>query len=137
VTFGILKTYKLHVRAYGGKSDEDLSQMCEHTGTVQKWINLLDNILDEYKGKGHCVTMDSAYMGDILTQVGHSEWKINMVGTAQANCTRAEVKEELNKIKRGTYESLCFQHRTKSLCFAFWSDNNLVKTLSNFHPPTI
>ena len=59
--------------------------MCKHTGTVQKWINLLDNFLDEYKGKGHCVTMDSAYMGDILAQVGHSEWKINMVGTAQAN----------------------------------------------------
>ena len=89
--------------------------MCEHTGTVQKWINLLDNILDKYKGKGHCVTMDSAYMGDILAQVGHSEWKINMVGTAQANHTGAEVKEELDKMKRGTYKSVCFQHQ-KSHC---------------------
>jgi hypothetical protein len=43
----------------------------------------------------------------------------------------------LNRMKRGTYESVCFQHRTKPLCFAIWSDNNLVKTLSNFHPPTI
>ena len=84
--------------------------MCKHTGAVQKWINLLDNILDEYKGKDHYVTMDLAYMGDILAQVGHSEWKINMVGTVQANRTGTEVKEEMNKMKCGTYKSVCFQH---------------------------
>ena len=108
--------------------------MCKHTGTVQKWINLLDNILDDYKDKGHCVAMDSTYMVDILTQVGHSEWKINMVGTTQANRTGAGVNEEINKMKRGTYESVCFQHQTKSLCFAVWSYNNLVKPyLTSIH----
>ena len=130
-------SHKIYVRAYGRKSDEDLTQVCTHTGTVQKWINLLDNALENYKGKGHCVAMDSAYMGDILAQVNHSEWKINMVGTAQENCTGAEVKEEMNKMKRGTYDLVCFQHRTKPLCFAVWLDNNIVKTLSNFHPSNI
>ncbi len=127
----------MHVRTYGGKTDEDLCQKTAHTGTTQKWVNLLDEVLHDYKGKGHCVTMDSAYMGNILAQVGHYEWQINMVGTAQVNRTGAEAKEIVKKMKVGTYESKIFQHKTKPLCFKAWSDNNIVKTLSNFHLPTI
>ena len=37
----------------------------------------------------------------------------------------------------GSYESVMFQHRFKHLCFALWADNNIVKTLSNFHMPRI
>ena len=37
----------------------------------------------------------------------------------------------------GAYESNMFQHNTLPLVFALWSDNNIVKTLSNFHSPTI
>ena len=82
ITFGKLSTYKLHCRVYGGKSDEDLSKQHNNTATTQKWVNLFDEMLDAFKGKGHCVTMDSAYMGDIMAQIGHEEWQINMVGTA-------------------------------------------------------
>ena len=60
-----------------------------------------------------------------------------MVGMAQVNLTGAEAKEIVKKMKVGTYESKIFQHKTKPLCFASWSDNNIVKTLSNFHSPTI
>ncbi len=31
---------------------------------------MLDEVLNDFKGKGHYVTMDLAYMGDILAQVG-------------------------------------------------------------------
>ena len=69
--FGPLASYKLHTRTYGRKTDKDMCQKAAHTGTTQKWVNLLDEVLHDYKGKGHCGTMDSAYMGDILAQVGH------------------------------------------------------------------
>ena len=106
VTFGLLRTYKLHFRTYGRKSDDHLGHTTVHTGTIQKWVNLLDEMLGEFKGKGHYVTMDSAYMGDILAQVGREEWKINMVGTAQANRTGAAVKEAKKNMARGTYNSV-------------------------------
>ena len=73
ITRVILATYKLHVRTYGGADDKDLANKSPHTVSLQKWVNLLDVILDSYKGKGHCVTMDSAYMGDIMAQVGRYE----------------------------------------------------------------
>ena len=82
VTFGPFALYKLHVRTYGGKTNEDLCKTTDHTGMTQKWINHLDKVLDDYKGKGHCVTMDSAYMGYILAKVGHYKWLMNMVGMA-------------------------------------------------------
>ena len=87
VTFGLLWTYKLYVHVYGRKSDKELDHVCKHTGTTQKWINLFDKVLDTYKGKGCCITMESVYKGDILAQVGHYEWLMNMLGTAQANRT--------------------------------------------------
>ncbi len=40
-------------------------------------------------------------------------------------------------MKVSTYESKIFQHKTKPLCFAAWSDDNIVKTLSNFHLPKV
>ena len=40
------------------------------TVTTQKFVTLLDIFLDAFKGKGHCVTMDSAYMGDTMDQIG-------------------------------------------------------------------
>ena len=115
VTFGLLATYKLHVRTYGGKSDEDISRTTSHTGSTQKWVNLLDEMLDEFKGKGHCVTMDSAYMGDILAQIGREEWKYNMVGTAQPTQTGALVKENVKDMARGTYDTVQFQHKKSRL----------------------
>jgi hypothetical protein len=85
MTDGLLATYKLHARTFGGKTDEDLQSRHVNVVTTQKWVNLMLVLLDDFRGKGHCVTMDSAYMGDIMVQIGHEEWKMNMVGTAQSN----------------------------------------------------
>jgi hypothetical protein len=41
------------------------------------------------------------------------------------------------EIEKGTHESLLYQHNTKPLLHAVWADNNFVRTLSNFHSPTI
>jgi hypothetical protein len=42
-----------------------------------------------------------------------------------------------NEIEKGTHKSLLYQHKDKPLLHAVWADNNFVKTLSNFHYPTI
>ena len=60
VTCKPLRTYKLFVRTYGGKSDEDLDTNHQNIVTLQKWVNLYNIMLDKFKGKRHCVTMDSA-----------------------------------------------------------------------------
>ncbi len=54
-------------------------------------------LLDDFKGKGLCITMDSAYMGDIMAQIGHDEWKLNMVCTSQSNQTGTNVKDVVEK----------------------------------------
>ncbi|KAL3798584.1 hypothetical protein ACHAW5_000574 [Stephanodiscus triporus] len=126
-TDGPLVTYKLHACTFGGETDED------NVTTTQKWVNLMLLLLDDFKGKGHCVSMDSAYMGVIMAQIGHEEWKLNMVGTAPSNRTGANMKDVIDKMKAGTYESCFWQHNTKNLVYAAWSDNAIVKTLSNHH----
>jgi len=72
-------------------------------------------------------------MGDIMAQVGRHQWLMNMVGTAQDNRTGVETKEEKKNMKVGSYESAVFQHNMEDLCYAMWADNNIVRTLSNFH----
>ncbi len=58
-----------------------------------------------------------------------------MVGTALSNQVGADVANQIRKMKKGTYDSVCWQHKTRSLNYAVWSDNAIVKTLSNFHGP--
>ena len=70
-------------------------------------------------------------MGDI---------KINMVRTIQANQTGAPMGASVKgpqSIKKKTYEYKMWQHNAQSLVATVWSDNNLVKTLSNYHEPQI
>ena len=79
VTHGpLLRTYKLFVRAYRGKTDEDLEVKHNNTANLQKWVSLYNTMLDNFKGEGHCVTMDSTYMGDIMALMdvtsGRSTW---------------------------------------------------------------
>ena len=81
ITEGPLHTYKLFARVYGGRFDEDVDVRNSHTATKLKMVSLYDLMLEPYKHKGHCVVMDSAYMGDAMCQVGREEWGINMVGT--------------------------------------------------------
>ena len=120
VTHGPLASYKLHCRVYGGSTDGDLNKTHNNTATTQKWVNLYCGMLDEFKGNGHCCTMDSAYMGDIMGQIGREEWKMNFVGTAQSNRTGADVEEVKKSMKKGTYESALFQHNSKPLVYALW-----------------
>ena len=86
-------------------------------------------------GRGHYVTMDLAYMGDLMAQIGREIWKCNLLGTCQSNRVGAEIGPTKKAIKRGTYEAVQFQHNTKDLNVAVWSDNNIVSTLSNYHSP--
>ena len=65
---------------YGGAKDDDLDGTHTNTSNLQKWVNLYDMILKPFKGKGRCVTMDSAYMSDIMAQIGRFEWKLNIYG---------------------------------------------------------
>ena len=122
---------------YGGKFDEDLNKAHVNTAGTQKFVNLFDDLLAAFRHKGHCVTMDSAYMGDIMAQIMRKIWGINALGTAQANRVGADVSEAKAELTVGTYESRVFQHILKPLVYALWSDNNIVKTLSNFHSPKL
>ena len=66
VTRGKLQFYKLYARCYGGKIDGDLQGHHSHTARQQKFVNLFDIMLSQFRGNGHHVTCDSAYMGDII-----------------------------------------------------------------------
>ena len=99
--------------------------------------NLYNIMMNPFKGKGLCVTMDSACMGDIMALIGRHEWLINMVGTANENRNGANTKEKKKEMKKGDYESILFHHNDKPLCYAMCLDNNIVHTLSNFHPTKI
>ena len=85
VTEGDLATFKLHCRVYGGKHDEGLNKVHQNTSSTQKWVNLYNEMLDEFKHQGMCCTLDSAYCGDILLQIARDVWGLNMVGTCQSN----------------------------------------------------
>ena len=52
-------------------------------------------MIDYFKGAGRCVTMNLAYMGDVMAQIGREKWDMNMVGTVMDNQTGAglEAKE--------------------------------------------
>ena len=116
------------------RQDRRGSSSCHfNVATTQKWVNPMSLLLDDFKGKGHYVTMYSAYMGDIMAQIGREEWKMNMVRTAQSNQTGENVKDVMNKMKVGTYEACFWQHNNKPLVYAAWLDNAILKTLSNHH----
>ena len=69
-------------------------------------------------GRDHYVTMDSAYMGDLMALIGHDIWKCNLLGTCQGDVRDRTVPTQ-----------------NKSLNVAVWSDNSIVSTLSNYHSP--
>ncbi len=63
-----------------------------------------------------------------MAMIGRNVWLINMEGMAQANHTGANI-DCTKLMKKGLYNSICWQHIWWSLCFAMWSNNALVKTL--------
>ena len=38
-------------------------------------------------------------------------------------------------MKCNSYDGVCYVHNKYDLCVALWADNNIVTTLSNYHPP--
>ena len=67
VTYGGLALYKLFARCYGGVPDNNLLDYWQaNCSSDQKWINLYDLMLTQFKGKGYCVTCDSVCMGDTI-----------------------------------------------------------------------
>lgn len=74
-----------------------MGMLQENWSTNQKWINLMLIMIDDYIGEGHYVTMDSAYMGDIMAQIGREVWKMNMVGMVQTNRLGAEMAETVKR----------------------------------------
>ena len=144
VTEGPLRTYKLFVRAFGGKTDMDMNKQHPNLTELGKSVTLYSIMLKPFFGRGHCLVMDSAYMGDSMALIGRHIWKINMVGTVQTKrtaggdvyCDDLQEKRTM-KLQIGSYDSRFYQHATEPLTYAVWSDNNYVKTLSNFHSPTI
>jgi hypothetical protein len=125
-----LTSYNVHIHVFGRAMDGNLNKANENTITTQKWVHLLQLMLDNFKNKGHCITMDSPYMGNIMAMIGRNMWGINMVGKAQANCTGANINC-MKSMKKETYNSICWQHIWQSLCFTVWSLNSL------FHGPEI
>ena len=133
--------YKVFARVYGGKADMELKKTNDYTKSALVWINLFDKILDPYKGKGHNIVCNSVYMSDALGLIRRVEWKTNIIGTCQSNRTGAGDGGAKKCIEHdmvaGTYDCNFWQHKTQDLVFAAWSDNSIVKTLSNFHSPEI
>ena len=73
-----------------------------------------------------------------MAQIGHYKRGMNMVGTAQVNPAGAKAKatvDAMKKTKKGTHKLAMWQQLP--LVFAVWAYNAIVKSLSNFHSPTI
>jgi hypothetical protein len=78
---------------FNGATDKDVGKQNKNNVTTQKWVNLLLLMLNDFKNNGHCVTMDSAYMGDIMAMIGQDVWRIDMVGTGtNIDCTKSMKK---------------------------------------------
>ena len=72
-----------------------------------------------------------------MADVARVIWRINLIGTCQCNRIGADtdcLKDGIVEI--GSYDSVAWQRKDGKLSFCVWGDNNLVKTLSNFHQPS-
>ena len=98
-------------------------------------------MLESFQGRGHCLVMNGAHMGDATALIGRHVWGINMVGTCQSNrCGAGKLAKcdlTCNATAKGSHNLLLHQHKDEPLTFVVWADNNHVKTLSDFHTPEI
>ena len=74
VTEGKPSTCKSFARVCGGKNDGDLNRRHPNTASVLKFVTLCSIILNSFRGKGHCLVVDSAHMGDAMALIGRHEW---------------------------------------------------------------
>ena len=137
VSLGPLAGYKLHAHMFGGRNDGNLGMHHENCALIKKWIYHMALMLNKYTGKGRFATIYSAYMGNIMAQVGWEIWGVNMAGTVQSNQCGAGTAEMTKKMKPGMYGFVMWQHNDKPLLFAAWGDISVVKTLSNCHRPEV
>jgi hypothetical protein len=63
----------------------------QHTVTKLKMVSLYDFMLEPFKHNGRYVVMDSAYMSDVMCQVGREEWKINRIQAIRDSEVRTTV----------------------------------------------
>ena len=95
-------------------------------------MNLYNYVLEPFKGKGRCVTMDSAYMSNIMIQIGQYKWGINyIVGSTQVNWTGLDAKATVTdtKKRRRTHKSNMWQYNEYNelpLVLGALSDNAVV-----------
>ena len=95
------------MRTYVVKSNETLNKRNPTVRTVRKFINLIDNFLGPFKGRGCYITMEGACMGELLAMVACKVWKLKVRGTTQTNqCStdNALVKVEMKMTEKGSYE---------------------------------
>jgi hypothetical protein len=104
VTLGILSLFKLPCHVYRGKSDKGLDRVHLNTTSTQKWVNLYDDMLEEFKGQWICVMMNLTYMGDVMGQIGRAVWTMNFLGRGSKGS---------KELKVGSYESVMFQNENK------------------------
>ena len=62
---------------------------------------------------------------------------MNMVGSAQVNRTEADDKAAITQMKKHEEKLNLWQRNNLLFAFAAWSNNSIVKSLSNFHSPVI
>lgn len=73
---------------------------------MQRQINLVDIMLNNFKTCGHIVTCHSAYLHEMLADIAKEEWKVNIVDISQANRNGVNTSGFENAKKVSSYESL-------------------------------
>jgi hypothetical protein len=153
VTNGKFARFLLAWRIYGGRNDEGLSAPVSGSQGRGKWIQLFDELVKPWYGKGHIVTMDSAYMSEKWMDHAMSRG-LNTVGTFQRNrfgnektcrtLTPQELKNGLSNtpfviddvkamLHLQSHESMFSQREDGKITLSAWADNNLVRVASNMH----
>ena len=119
VTNRPLSTYNLFARLYGSAKDDNLNRKHKNASNLQTWVNLYNLMLEPFKGKWRCMTMESAYMSNIMAQIGRYKWGINMVGTVQVNQTGADAKVTVVDMRnrKEPHKSNMWQHNQLRLEF--------------------
>ena len=144
---GPLMRFLMAWRTYGGRTDEGLASL--DTG---KWIQLFDTMVKPWIGKGHVVTLDSAYNSEKLIDQARVKG-VNVVRTfmwdrfgASSNNGRVLTTAELHAgltntpfdmdflkktLKIRTHETMFAQREDCKMTLCVWADNGFVRVATN------
>ena len=73
---------------YGGQNNNDLNQQHPNTAGILKFVSLYSIMVESFTGQGHCLVMDSAYMGNIMALIDKgngAEAKYDLAGESHAH----------------------------------------------------